>query len=139
VKYVPGLMDMIALVERALSIDRVNSGSASLWRGEIGRPAEVVIVVTADGIDFRYCTVEWRTPHDPASTSRSFVLVSPANLPAAQSAGEQLVHHLAEATRIVGRGQYQICQYCHQLIPPERMHNPETCQDCASARGGAAF
>jgi len=139
VTHLPGVRDMVALVERALSIDLTNPGAASLWRGEIGRPAEVVIVVTAAGIDFRYSTVEWRTPHDPASTSRSFVLVSPADLPAAQQAGEQLMRHLAEATRIIGRGQYQICEQCHQLIPPERMHDPETCHDCAAARGGAAF
>ena len=136
---VPGLEEMVALVERALSISLAPCGSPSLWRGEVGRPAEVIVIVTAAGIDFRCPSVEWRTPHDPVSTSRSFVLLAPADLPAASETAEQVTRHLAEATRIIGRAHYQICQRCHQLIPPEHMSDPDTCLDCAEARGGAAF
>jgi hypothetical protein len=135
----PGLKDIVALVERALSIGLVACGSTSLWRGELGRPAEVVIIVTAAGIDFRCPRVEWRTPHDPVSTSRSLALLAPADIPATPAAAEQVVQHLAAAARIVGRGQHQTCQHCHQLVPPEHMSDPDTCQDCAEARGGAAF
>ena len=140
-RVIPGLSlaDMVALVKRALAIDLVVCGSSSLWRGELSRPADVVIIVTSAGIEFRYCLVEWRTPHDPVSTSRPFLLLAPADLPASPAAAEELLRHLAEATRIVGRGHYQTCRHCHQMIPPGRMHDPETCQECAAARGGAIF
>ena len=70
--HLPDVTDMVALVERALSISLVNRSPASLWRGEIGRPAEAVIVVTPDGIEFR-CQVR---PHHTERKLRERLLLS---------------------------------------------------------------
>ena len=131
--------DLVALVERALALRLSSAGAPGVWRGELGRPADVIIVVTPVGIDFRPFAVEWRTPHDPVATSRPFVHLDVADVPAVRDEAHELIRHLAEATRIVRRGQYQTCHQCHQLTPPERMADPETCQDCAASRGGATF
>ena len=131
--------DLVALVERVLPARLRPAGAPGVWRGQVGTPPEMIVVVDAKGIDFRPCAIGWCTPHDPVPTSRPFVHLDADDVPASQSEAEKLVRHLAEAARIVRRGQYLTCRQCNQLTPPERMHDPDVCQDCADARGGAAF
>lgn len=106
-----------AEVERTRDALQISSG------GEAG----IVLIVTAEAVEFRLPTVEWTMgAYGPASASRLWKRVKWAALTA------EKLSVLVDAARKKRQREFQPCRLCGKRYPPER-RSEDVCHGCAQA------
>ncbi len=85
----------------------------------------IVTLVTAEAIELRLPTIEWKGPHEPVASSRFWKRMQESEI-----ADEELGVILREALK-ERWGEFRNCRYCKKPFPPEHRHREDVCHGCA--------
>jgi hypothetical protein len=99
---------------------------------EHGGERGVVVLVTAEAVEFRLPTLEWTHPHFATPSSRLWKRVRAEKL----YDGQPALGELLERARAARARQFKKCKYCKELFPPEHRHSGNVCHGCAERHEG---
>jgi len=90
----------------------------------------IVVLVTAEAVEFRLPTVEWtRGAYGPAQASRLWKRVKTERL------SDELLESLIRQALDTRAREFRKCKYCREVFPSERRHG-NVCHGCAVAHLG---
>jgi hypothetical protein len=108
---------------------------------ELGHDVEsedgVVVLLTAEAVEFRLPTVEWTAgTHAPVASSRLWRRIEGLDL--IDLSDEQL-EELLEAAKQARADEWATCRYCGERVPVEHRLGANVCHGCASRHEGVVF
>ena len=118
-----------ALIETMLPTPVVGLEGESLVGGE---PGEVVVNIGADAIRISQYAIRW-IGHSPEPDHRELARFDP------RSARPRDVARAIARTRGKRLAAYRWCSRCHEMQPPEWMHDVDYCQGCAVEHLGVVY
>ncbi len=104
-----------------------NSDGESIFTG--GDPGEVIVRVGTKRITISIFSLRWDGPHTPVIRPIRLASLNWRRLPAVQLTS--ILQNLVETAQTIRLSSYRLCTRCDKSIPPEWMHNSNTCQSCA--------
>jgi len=114
--------------------EAVRDGSVVLVGGD---PGEVVVRLTRSIATVSEYAVEWHGPHDPTVRPVTFGTVHWRRMPEVHAI--LAIQTLIRAARESRRSRYRTCRYCEIAVPPESLHDEDTCQACAQRHLGGVY
>jgi hypothetical protein len=99
-----------------------------------GDPGEVIVRISGSKVSIAVFSIRWEGPHTPIVRPKQLASLNWKRLPASQII--MALHILIDSAHEIRIEKFRKCERCGETIPPERMHDKQTCQTCAERHLG---
>lgn len=122
------LTSVLHELPQPVSQEAVRDGSLILLGGD---PGEVVVRLTRTMAAVSEYGIEWDGPEEPVVRPILFGTIQWRRMPEVHALAS--INTLIRAARESRRAKYVVCRVCERALPPERLFDDETCDECRAS------